>query len=54
MDDVALIAKDPEEIQKMLNITEDITNQYHVELGKEKSKIITSTHGWQICDTDIC
>ena len=40
MDDVALIAKDPEEMQIMLNITEDIANRYHVEFGKEKSKII--------------
>ena len=38
MDDIALIADTAEEMQKMLNITNDIANRYHIEFGQEKSK----------------
>ena len=41
MDDVALIHHDREELQKMLNITEDIARRYHIQFGKEKSQVIT-------------
>ena len=39
MDDV-LISTDPNELQDMLNITNEITNRYHIEFGTEKSKIL--------------
>ena len=41
MDDVVLIHHDKEEIQKMLNITDDIAMRYHIKFGKEKSQILT-------------
>ena len=41
MDDVALISNDPNELQKMLNITNEVTNRYHKEFGSAKSKILT-------------
>ena len=41
MDDVALIHHDKNELQKMLNITEDISKRYHIKFGKEKSQILT-------------
>ena len=41
MDDVVLIHHDKEEIQKMLNITDDIAKRYHIKFGKEKSQILT-------------
>ena len=40
MDDVLLISTDPNELQDMLNITNEIANRYHIEFGKEKSKIL--------------
>ena len=40
MDDVALIATDPENLQKMLNITNEVANRYHIEFGEPKSKIL--------------
>ena len=38
MDDVLLISTDPNELQDMLNITNEIANRYHIEFGKEKRK----------------
>ena len=40
MDDVLLISTDPNELQDMLNITNEIANRYHIEFGKEKRKIL--------------
>ena len=40
MDDVALIGKDPQTLQQMLNITNDVANKYHIEKKKKKSKIL--------------
>ena len=40
MDDVALIAENPEILQKMLDVTNDIACRYHIEFGTQKSKII--------------
>ena len=40
MDDVALISNDPKELQKMLNITNEVANRYHIEFGSAKSKIL--------------
>ena len=40
MDDVVLVSHDPEEIQEMLNITNEIAGRYHIEFGKEKSKVL--------------
>ena len=39
MDDVALISNDPKELQKMLNIRNEVANRYHIEFGSAKSKI---------------
>ena len=41
MDDVALIHHDKDELQKMLDITDDIAKRYHIKFGKEKSQILT-------------
>ena len=38
MDDVALISTNPKNLQKMLDITNEIANRYHVEFGEPKSK----------------
>ena len=40
MDDVALITNNLDDMQKLLNITNDIANKYHIAFGKEKSKIM--------------
>ena len=40
MDDVALIADNPDTLQELLNITDEIANRYHIEFGMEKSKIL--------------
>ena len=40
MEDVALISNDPKELQKMLNITNEVANRYHIEFGSAKSKIL--------------
>ena len=40
MDDVALIATKPENLQIMLDITNEIANRYHIEFGKDKTKIL--------------
>ena len=40
MDDVALISENKEEMQEMLNITEEIGNRYRIKFGEEKSKIL--------------
>ena len=41
MDDVALIHNDHNELQKMLDTTDEIAKRYHIKFGKEKSQIIT-------------
>ena len=41
MDDVALIANNKEEMQQMLDKTDDIAKRYHIEFGKDKSKTMT-------------
>ena len=41
MDDVALIHKNKDELQKMLNITDEISKRYHLIFGQEKSQTIT-------------
>ena len=40
MDDVALISQNKEELQEMLNITEEIGTKYRIKFGEEKSKIL--------------
>ncbi len=40
MDDVALIHNSPKELQKMLNITNDIAQRYHIEFGAAKCKVV--------------
>ena len=40
MDDVVLVSGDQQELQKMLNITNEIAGRYHIEFGKEKSKVM--------------
>ena len=41
MDDVALIHHDKDELQRMLNITDDTAKKYHIQFGREKSQVIT-------------
>ena len=41
MDDVALIHHDKDELQRMLNITDDTAKKYHSQFGREKSQVIT-------------
>ena len=41
MDDVALIHKNKIELQKMLDITDEVAKRYHVKFGQEKSQTIT-------------
>ena len=38
MDDVVLITDNPEELQTMINTTQQVANKYHIEFGQEKSK----------------
>ena len=40
MDDVVLASTDAKEMQKMLNITNDITQRYHIEFGEAKTKVM--------------
>ena len=40
MDDVALIATEPDNLQTMLNITNEIANRYHIEFGEPKTRIL--------------
>ena len=40
MDDIALIRNDPKELHELLNITNEITDRYHIEFGSAKSKIL--------------
>ena len=40
MDDVALIATKPEEMQEMLNLTENVAKRYHILFGREKSQVV--------------
>ena len=39
MDDVALFHNDPKELQKMLDVTDDIAKRFHIKFGKEKGSI---------------
>ena len=41
MDDVALIANEHSHMQKMLDITHEISSRYRIKFGEEKSKTIT-------------
>ena len=41
MDDVALFHHDPKELQKMLDITDQIASKYRIEFGEPKSRILT-------------
>ena len=41
MADVALIHKNKQELQKMLDITDEVSKKYHIQFDKEKSQIIT-------------
>jgi len=38
MDDVVLASTDAKEMQRMLNITDNITQRYHIEFGESKTK----------------
>ena len=38
MDDVALVADNRNEMQKMLDITDKTAKKYHIKFGEEKSK----------------
>ena len=37
---VGHISNDPKELQKMLNITNEVANRYHIEFGSAKGKIL--------------
>ena len=37
MDDVLLVSEDPKELEKTLNITNDVASKNHIEFGKAKS-----------------
>ena len=41
MDDVALIHKNKHELQKILDITDEVSKRYQIKFGKEKSQTIT-------------
>jgi hypothetical protein len=41
MDDVVLASTDKEEMQQMLDITNEITQRYHIEFGEAKTKAMT-------------
>ena len=40
MDDVALIASNRTDMQKMLDITDRTAKEYHIKFGEEKSKVL--------------
>ena len=40
VDDVVLIADSPQKAQRLLKVTDQVANMYHIEFGKEKSKIL--------------
>ena len=40
MDDIVLITSNPNELQKMLDITDDIAERYHIDFGKENNKVM--------------
>ena len=44
VDDVLLITTDSQELQKLLDITENTSNKYHVEYGKSKSNTMKIKH----------
>ena len=41
MDDVAVAHHDKEEVQDMLNTTDEMAKRFHIKFGKEKSQILT-------------
>ena len=41
MDDVVLASEDKEDMQQMLDITNEITKRYHIEFGEDKTKAMT-------------
>ena len=43
MDDVVLIENEKEKVQEMLNITNDVSNRYHVEFGMQKTKFMRTS-----------
>ena len=45
VDDVVLMSSSKEELQKMLDITNEIANRYHLEFGKEKSQTMIINGG---------
>ena len=47
MDAMVLNTSDPKELQTMLDITDDIAGRYHIEFGKEKSKVMKIGGGKQ-------
>ena len=58
MDDVALITDNKTEMQKMLDITGTIADKYHIEFGKEKSKVMEtgkkeSTNKFQLGNMEL-
>ncbi len=58
MDDVVLIHHDKDQLQKMLDITDDISKRYHIKFGKEKSQILTigkntNEHQFKLGETTI-
>ena len=44
VDDVLIITTEPQELQKGLNITNEVSNQYHIEYGSSKSNTQTIKH----------
>ncbi len=40
VDNVALMSTDEKELQRMLNITDEVAKRYRIEFGKEKSKVL--------------
>ena len=42
MDDVVLFSETDKELQEMLNITYEVAKKYHIEFGKDKSKVMTT------------
>ena len=44
MDDVVLMSNKTDELQKMLDITNEIANRYKIVFGEEKSNIISTGH----------
>ena len=58
MDDVVLIAATAEEMHKMIKITGEVADRYHIEFGREKSKVmkignLTETQDFKMGDMPI-